>query len=161
MVSKKNSETQIFINQNDQSDLKSTDQDVHSLSELNDSHKEVIEQIKRESKVDDIEREIYKSSLKQVVTFLNTTLPPLENEILDKKDSQDKKRAIKKKIERVDQNKELENSYLLKSVTPTREFKDFKKDEERNSRKKRVNSFSERKFNDIKVNKKLRKTNKK
>lgn len=103
------------------------------------------------SMVLDIEKEIYRSSLKQVVNFLNTTLPPLEN------DSVEKPVKIKKKEKKIE-NETLENSYLLKSVTPTRQMSDFKVKDTNETVKKRINTFSERKYKDTKMNRKLHKT---
>ena len=108
--------------------------------------------------LDLLEKEIYKSSLKQIVSFLNTTLPPV---IKDSEESDEKpKEKIKIKKNKTEEKIDLRDSYLIKSVTPKRELKNFKKKEEPEGLRKRFNTFSERKLNDLKVNKKLHKTKK-
>lgn len=94
------------------------------------------------------EDRMYRSSLKQIVSFLNTTLPPLEDS--ESVDRTEKK--IKKLKDKPDENAEL-GSYLVKDVTPTRVPG---KPSESKTKKKRINAFSERKYNDIRADGKLR-----
>lgn len=134
------------------------------------SENEIIAEIKAESSIklsisEGLEREIYRSSLKQVVQFLNTTLPPLEesadSELLEKLEEKKlKKREERKSSFKLRKEEEQldKDSYLLKSVTPRRNIEKCAKKEvkvEKESRKKRMNSFSERKNNDVKANRKL------
>lgn len=100
-----------------------------------------------------IEDKMYKSSLKQVVAFLNTTLPQVgEADSLEATDKLDKK--TKKVRSKQDRDSELQSSYLMRDVTPTRIPAKLEKPEES---KKRINKFSGRKYNDIKMSRKLRK----
>lgn len=65
-----------------------------------------------------LEKEMYRSCLKQVVAYLNTTLPPLsesEESIIEPKTPKvDKIKKIKKEI------KPVENSYLIRDTIPSK-----------------------------------------
>lgn len=138
------------------------------------------EKIEKGAASDGLEREIYRACLKQVVEFLNTTLPPIS----DSEDSEKVSKASSKK-NKIESTKETTESsgtveaagsvkkisvrngrekndrlsYSLRSVTPTREKKSIKVEAPKlgAERKKRVNSFSERKNNDKKANRQLHK----
>lgn len=112
---------------------------------------------KTEISVEDaeLEKKMYKSSLKQVVEFLNTTLPPIEDssEVENKIKKQKLKKKASKKIEQ-DEIVDDKNSYRIRDVTPSRVFKKL---EPKKDTTKRVNKYSERKYNDIKDIKRLKK----
>lgn len=107
------------------------------------------------------EERLYRSSLKQVVDFLNTTLPPLSDteesshsateEIKEKKPVKIKKLGIYKVRDTKKKTKALmqeAGEYSTFDVEPTRIRKSLKK-EDPNAKKKRFNKFSELKYNDM------------
>lgn len=72
-----------------------------------------------------IEKEIYRSCLKQVVNFLNTTLPPIpdsdesddvETKTKKQAGNKDKSKSKEKPLEKED----IKNSYKIKDTVPTR-----------------------------------------
>lgn len=104
-----------------------------------------------------LEKEIYRSCLKQVVEYLNTTLPPLED---SDESSNIEKPKVEKKKDKFKKKEEDTDYYLLRDTQPTRTIEKCtkKKPQAFYGKKKRVNEFSERKVNDIKINKKARKS---
>lgn len=77
-----------------------------------------------------IEKEIYRSCLKELVEFLNTTLPPLSDE---ESESEEKQPQKKKKIIQKEK-KPTESSYLLKDVVPTRVPKEIKENNQKKTK---------------------------
>jgi len=104
----------------------------------------------------ELEKKMYKSCLKQVVEFLNTTLPPIEDfsEVENKIKKQKLKKKASKKVEQDDDIVDEKNSYKIRDVTPSRVFTKL---EPKKDTSKRVNKYSERKYNDIKDIKRLKK----
>lgn len=105
----------------------------------------------------EIDETLYKSCLKQVVKHLNSRLPPLE----DDKSSEsmievEEKIKRPKKLQKDIVKEQFGDSYSIKDVTPTRKIKII--DEEKKGKRKRVNEFSLRKYNDIKTNKNYKRT---
>lgn len=108
-------------------------------------------------RTEEIEDRMYKSSLKQIVAFLNATLPSVE-ECEDPETIGKSQVEIKKVKSKQDKDSGPQSSYLVRDVTPTRVPAKLEKPE---TVKKRTNKFSERKYNDIKINRKLRQEKKK
>lgn len=111
---------------------------------------------------EDLEKRMYRSSLKQVVEFMNATLPPLSESSelkpitvvrprTERQLGTYKVRDSKKKTRLLMQD---DKSYSVRSVLPTR-IKKLTEEEEEEKPKKRINKFSERKYNDMKERKKL------
>lgn len=119
---------------------------------------------------EELEKRMYRSSLRQIVKFLNTTLPPVcvsEESSTEEPPREASKEAPKEKrplkarrlgIYKVRDTKkktralvEDAGGYSVRAVTPTRVKKTVEKETAAPAaRKKRINKYSELKYNDIK-----------
>ncbi|KAM0679546.1 hypothetical protein GINT2_002174 [Glugoides intestinalis] len=82
-----------------------------------------IERLKSQEENMKLEREMYRSCLKQVVAMLNTRLPPLSD---SEEDIEEQPEPKKKQI--VEHKKEsIKESYRMRDVTPTRVMKETAK----------------------------------
>lgn len=117
---------------------------------------------------DELEKTFYKSCLKQVVNFLNSTLPSLSDENvadLEPKTKEVKYRITKKTtgIYGVKDSKKIKKAILLEmkavdKINSKKQKKTIQNKTEEQIKKKRINKFSEEKYNNMKKDKKLKKT---
>lgn len=108
-----------------------------------------MDNLKNKENIDELETKMYRSCLKQLVNYLNSKLPKLEESSFESVVELEEKPKRVKKLPKEIIKEEFNDSYKLKDVTPTRKFK--KVEEIKKEKKKRFNKYSERKYNDIKA----------